>query len=198
MCCFYRCSKGFLGGQEGFWRRDLYAPLAPDVSTEACVGSGVTALIILLGRGDCHVEEYATMCNGSDCASRMVTPLKSNPYIKVLIFCGTVFWRKICKGPYISDYLKNNKALIATKDDTNFLVGSAERSTMATIESTSTFMGREKISSCSDTNSVRTSGPDFSTSGSDFELLTTSVSTRAVKVHLEGVNRCMANLMTNN
>jgi len=68
----------------------------------------------------------------------------------------------MCKGSYTAGDLE--KALTAAKDGTTAMVGSAGRSTRVSIGSFSTSVGREEISSCGDTNSATTFGPDSGSS----------------------------------
>ena len=100
-------------------------------------------------------------------------PLKFISHIKMSIFCQTVFYINICKGSYLSGNLKDNEALIVTKNSTSFMIGSAKRFIRVLVESSSTSVSHEEISSCSDTNSARISGPNSGSSttfGSGLDL----------------------------
>ena len=87
--------------------------------------------------------------------------LKSNPYTQAPISCEPIFCKKICNGSYISGDFKKNEALIAAKNGISSTVGSAGSSTRVSIGNSTTFVGRGEISSCRDTNSATTSGPNF-------------------------------------
>ena len=70
------------------------------------------------------------------------------------IFCETVSYKKICKESYTLGDLKANEDLIAAKDGTSSMVGSAGKSIRVLIGSSSISVGREEIFSCGDTNST--------------------------------------------
>jgi len=68
---------------------------------------------------------------------------------------------------YISDDLRDNRALIASEDGNSSMVGFAWRYTKILIRDSSASMGREVVSSYNNTNIVTTSGSGSSrTSGS--------------------------------
>jgi len=84
--------------------------------------------------------------------------------ISTLMSCESVSCRHICKGSYSPDDLDDNEVLITIKDGTSSIVDSAERFTTISIGSSATSVGREEISSYSDTNSATISSSGFSLS----------------------------------
>jgi len=96
---------------------------------------------------------------------RQSSPLKTGLIvlctIRNLISCELVRYRKICKGSYVSDNLRDNGTLIAGDDGNSFMVGSAESSTEISTRGPSISVGREEVS-YNGTNSATTS--DFGSS----------------------------------
>ena len=91
--------------------------------------------------------------------------------ISSLISCEAASCRRICKGSYSSGDLNDNEILIVVKDGISSIVGTAGRFIRISIDSFTIFVSREKISSCSDTNSTIISDPgSSSTSGSALDL----------------------------